>query len=224
MTQTSLSAATLVELEALSLQSGRPLIAVDVDEVLVHFVPHLSRYIGGLGYRMQLDSYQLEGSIFEIGSEDPVPFAGCIELINQFFEHETEAQTPVQGGIEALERLARDAQIVILTNVPRHATQARRRNLDALGIAFPMVVNSGGKGRAMAWLAEQAAAPVAMVDDSVTQIESIARRAPDAFRVHFAEATFIQRLFPTCEAASIQVRDWAGAEAALTDWLDRTTP
>lgn len=224
MTQPPLSAATLTELEALSLTPGAPLIAVDVDEVLVHFVPHLSRYIGGLGYRMQLDSYQLEGSIFEIGSDDPVPFAGCIALINQFFDHETEAQAPVPGGVEALTRLAGRAQIVILTNVPRHATEARRRNLDALGVPFPMVVNSGGKGRAMAWLAEQVAAPVAMVDDSVTQIESIARRAPDAFRVHFAAADFIQRLFPACDAASTQVRDWAGAETVLNDWLDRATP
>ena len=210
-----ISAETLAQLRALALRPDRPLIAVDVDEVLVIFVDHLRRHIRTLGYEMHLVTYQLEGSIFPIGSRNPLPFDGCIELINDFFRTQTLAQAPVPGGEPALTRLARDAQVVILTNVPRHATAMRRANLDALGIHWPMVVNSGGKGRAMAWLAHHVQAPCAFVDDSFKQVESVAKYAPDTIRLHFAWAGFIRRMYPDCEHATVQVHDWDSAETEL---------
>lgn len=215
---------TLSQLRAVPVTPGRPLVAVDVDEVLVVFVDHLSRFIRTLGFEMRLVTYQLEGSMFPLGSDDPLPFDDCIQLINRFFRAETEAQQAIEGGAAALERLAADAQVVILTNVPRHATAARRRNLDALGIAHPLVVNSGGKGRAMAWLAAKAAAPVAFIDDSVKQIESVAKHVPGSVRVHFAWADFIDRIFPECAHATHRVRSWKAAEAALRRGLALSDP
>lgn len=206
---------TLAELRAVPITPGRPLIAVDVDEVLVVFVDHLDRHIRKRGFEMRLVTYQLEGTMFPIGGDTPLPFSDCIDLINGFFHAETERQQPVAGGREALERLSEWAQVVILTNVPRHATKARRVNLDRLGLTYPMVVNSGGKGRALAWLAARAAAPAAMIDDSVRQIESAAKHLPGATRLHFAEAEFIRRIFPGCAHATEQVHDWPGAVAAL---------
>ena len=206
---------TLVQLRAVPIVAGRPLIAVDVDEVLVVFVEHLSRWMQGIGFEMRLLSYQLEGSMFPAGSDVPLPFGDCIAMIRRFFDEQVESQQAIPGGIEALGRLAGDAQIVILTNVPRHATEGRRKNLDALGVPFPLVVNQGGKGRAMAWLAHMAQAPCGFVDDSVTQIESVAKWVPDAVRVHFAWAEFINRVFPECEHATARVRSWDDAEQAL---------
>ena len=215
---------TLAELRAVPVTPGRPLIAVDVDEVLVVFVDHLSRYIRTLGFEMRLVTYQLEGSMFPLGSTDPLPFDDCIELINRFFKAETLGQQAIPGGRAALERLSAAAQVVILTNVPRHATAVRRRNLDALGLRHPLVVNSGGKGRAMAWLAAKAAAPVAFIDDSVKQIESVAKHVPDSVRVHFAWADFIDRIFPECDHATHRVRSWQAAEAALFAGLPLAEP
>lgn len=209
------SAQTLAQLEALEIVAGRPLIAVDVDDCLAVFVDHLHRYIGTLGYEMRLERYELEGSMFPIGSDAALPFEECIRLIHRFFEQECARQQAVPGGAEALRSLSADAQIVILTNVPEFAGDTRRRNLAGLGIPWPMVVNTGGKGRAMAWLADAADAPAAFVDDSVRQIESVAKYAPDVVRLHFAGAEFIRRLFPECAAATCQVHDWEEAERVL---------
>ena len=210
---------TLQQLRAVPVVSGRPLIAVDVDEVLVVFVDHLSRWMRTIGYEMRLVSYQLEGSMFPIGSEQPLPFDECIAMIRRFFDEEVHNQQAIPGGAEALRRLSADAQVVILTNVPRHATTGRRANLNALGIPFPLVVNAGGKGRAMAWLAHHAEAPCAFVDDSVTQIESVAKWVPTAERVHFAWADFINRIFPECAHATGRERSWASTEAHLREKL-----
>lgn len=213
--EADLAPETLQQLRAVPIEAGRPLIAVDVDEVLVVFVDHLSRWMRNIGYEMRLVTYQLEGSMFRIGSEDPLPFDDCIALIRSFFDEEVQNQQAIPGGTASLQRLSADAQIVILTNVPRHATEGRRANLDALGIPYPLVVNAGGKGRAMAWLAHHAQAPCGFVDDSVKQIESVAKWVPAAERVHFAWADFINRIFPDCTHATGRERSWEATEAYL---------
>ncbi len=210
-----ISPQTLAQLEALEVRRRWPLIAVDVDDCLAVFVDHLHSYIGTLGYEMRLERYELEGSMFPIGSDAALPFKECIGLIHRFFEQECARQQAVPGGAEALRSLSADAQIVILTNVPGFAGEARRQNLAGLGIPWPVVVNTGGKGRAMAWLADAADAPAAFVDDSVRQIESVAKHVPDVVRLHFAGAEFIRRLFPECAAATCQVHDWEDAERVL---------
>jgi len=212
---------TLAALQAVPIDPARPLVAVDVDEVLVVFVDHLCRFIGTLGYEMRLERYELEGSMFPQGSDEPLPFDACIALINRFFENECALQQPVPGGAAALDRLSASAQIVILTNVPRHAAASRRANLDGLGLRWPLVVNSGGKGRAMAWLRAQLdpGTPIAFIDDSVNQIESVARHVPEAARLHFAWAPFIRRLFPSCDDATAQVHDWPAAERRILEHI-----
>ena len=105
MSETEIAPQVLAELQALPLERGRPLLAVDADEVLVVFVDHLHRYIRTLGFEMRLVRYELEGSIFPIGSDDPIPFADCIDLINRFFGSETLTQEAVPGAAEALQSL-----------------------------------------------------------------------------------------------------------------------
>ena len=218
-TGAEIPADTLAQLETLDIIPGRPLIAVDADEVMVVFVEHLSRWMETIGFEMRLVRYQLEGSMYPKGSDQALPFDECIALINRYFEEQTLAQRAIPGAPETLARLAEHAQIIVLTNVPRRATEARKENLASLGIPYPVVANSGGKGRAMAWLAAKAQAPTAFIDDSVKQIESVARRAPDVVRIHFAWADFIHRMYPDCEHATCQVRDWAACERELTSRL-----
>ncbi|MEM6663540.1 MAG: hypothetical protein AAF666_15325 [Pseudomonadota bacterium] len=217
--ESELAPETLDQLRAVPIVKGHPLIAVDVDDTLVVFVDHLDRFIRTLGFEMRLVTYQLEGTMFPIGSDEALPFDDCIGLINRFFEEQALEQEPILGGVDALLRLSSLAQIVILTNVPRRATKDRRRNLDHIGLPYPLVVNSGGKGRAMAWLAEHAAAPTALVDDSVSQMQSASIHAPGVIRIHFAGVEHVRRIFPSCEHATAQVHDWAACEERLVTAL-----
>jgi len=205
----------LEQLRAVPVERGRPLLAVDADEVLVYLADHLARWLPSVGFRMRLTQYQLEGSIFPADRDEPVPFDDCLTLIDRFFDAETLNQQPLPGAAVALERLAGAAQVVVLTNVPRRARELRRQNLAALGMGYPLVENAGGKGKALAWLAAKAAAPAAFVDDSLRQHESAARRAPEATRVHFVGASHLRRILPDSPAAHHRVEDWAECEAVL---------
>lgn len=211
---------TLVEqLRALPISPGLPLLAVDADEVLVYLADHLARYLEGIGYRMHLTQYQLEGSIFPHGSDVPVPFDDCLELIDRFFEDETLNQQGVPGAAEALGRLSEAAQVIVLTNVPAHAGAMRRENLAALGMGYPLMVNAGGKGRALSWLRARAEAPVVFIDDSPKQHESAARRAPEVTRIHFLGASHLRRIGVESPAAHHRVEDWEECEALVRDEL-----
>jgi len=210
---------TLEQLESLVIERGRELIVVDVDDCISVYIDHLDRYLAGLGFDLRLTRYQLEGSIFPTGTDDPLPFDDCIELLNRFFHVECRHQELMPGADQALQSLAEDAQIVILTNAPHFAGDDRRANLAERGIPWPVVTNTGGKGRALAWLAARAEAPTAFIDDSVHQIESVARHAPHVLRLHYLGAESVQRLFSHCPDASAQVRDWWDAEAVLREML-----
>lgn len=205
----------VAQLRAVPVRSGLPLLAVDADEVLVYLADHLARYLDGIGYRMHLTHYQLEGSIFLRDSDEPVPFDGCLELIDRFFEEETLNQQAVPGAAESLARLAEAAQVVVLTNVPGHAAGMRRRNLAALGMGYPMVANTGGKGRALQWLAARAQVPMVFIDDSPKQHESAARRTPEVARIHFVGASHVRRILVDSPAAHHRAEDWAACEAVV---------
>jgi hypothetical protein len=222
--EASLDREVLAQLRALKIVPGRPLLAVDADEVLVYLAEHLKRYLATIGFSMRLTQYQLEGSIFPTGSDVPVPFDDCLRLIDRFFEEETLNQVALPGAAEALARLSAWAQVVVLTNVPRHARDLRRRNLAALGMDYPMVENVGGKGRALYWMSARAAAPAAFIDDSLKQHESAARRAPDVTRIHFVGAGHLRRILPESPAAHYRVEGWAECEAVVSRILPGTRP
>lgn len=209
----SLVPRVLDQLRALPIEPGRPLLAVDADEVMVYLAEHLARWLPSVGFRMILTQYQLEGSIYPHDSDDPVPFDDCLRLIDRFFDGEVLNQQAIPGAAEALRRLSEVAQVMVLTNVPRHARALRCRNLAALGMGYPLVENAGGKGRALAWMAAHARAPMAFVDDSPRQHESAARRAPQVTRIHFVGTSHLKRILPDSPAAHHRAEDWAQCEA-----------
>jgi hypothetical protein len=203
---------TLADLRAVPVERGRPLVAVDCDEVMVAFAGHVTRWLPSTGHEMRLTEYRLEGSMFPIGEATPVPFDACIALLDRFFHEETTMQQAIPGAAEALARLARDIQVVILTNAPRFARTDRAVNVRALGMDYPLVVNTGGKGRALEWLRRKAGAPVAFIDDSPQQLAHAARHAPDVTRIHFVGAPHLTEILRESPEAHSRAHDWAEAE------------
>lgn len=215
----SLDPHVLGDLRAAGVVPGRPLLAVDADEVLVDLAGHLARFGQTLGLSMRLERYQLEGAFSDRETGRVLSFQEAIGIIDRFFEDEVRRQQPLPGAVDTLARLSEQAQIVVLTNVPRHGRAGRVENLAGLGIGYPVICNSGGKGRALTWLRAAAGAPVAFVDDSPGQIASAKRRAPEVLRVHFAGAESVARVIPHAPEADHRAASWAEAEPLLTAHL-----
>ena len=107
----------LPQLERLSLDPARPLLVVDVDEVIVGLAGHLGEYAAAHGYSLELTGYKLDGALKRSDGETASD-EEFRTLFKQFFRTETLRQRAYPDAADVLNRLSQQAQVVILTNVP----------------------------------------------------------------------------------------------------------
>jgi hypothetical protein len=195
-------------LEALRLDPDAPLVVVDVDEVLALFMRGFEHFVGRHGLEVRLDKFALFQNIFRPGASEHLDLAAGRELFDRFFESDVEHIDPAPGAREALEALARDASIVVLTNAPAQAREPRGRWLVKHGFDYPFVINAGPKGPAVAALTGMTRGRAAFIDDLLQNLDSVAKAAPDVARFQMVAD---ERLRPLAYAAPEQhprIDDW----------------
>ena len=209
------------QLGALALDPARPLLLTDADEVVLQFVAALELFLSGRGLYLDLSSYALTGNIRRVGDGAPETAEAVKALLADFFDERVEHVLPVPGAAEALAALSRQAQVVVLSNVPFARRAARQRALKAHGMDFPVIANHGPKGAAVAEIVRRMRAPVVFVDDIPSNIASVARAAPETIRLHFIADARLARLSPPCPDCHGRHDDWTSArgfiEAALAE-------
>jgi hypothetical protein len=203
------------EIAGLRLDPAAPLVVVDVDEVLAMFMRGFERFVVGQGYEMRIERFALFQSIFRPGEAEHLDMAAGRLLFEAFFETDVEHIDPAPGAAAALAQLADKAGIVILTNAPPQGREPRARWLVKHGFDYPMVVNSGLKGPAVAALAAMTSGKAAFIDDLLPNLDSVTACAP-------AVATFQMvadaRLRPLAYAAPDRhprIDDWAELGPAI---------
>jgi hypothetical protein len=197
----------LPQLEALEIDPARALLVVDVDEVLVGLAAHLGEFAAENGFALKLTGYKLDGALKRSDGETASP-EEFRALFTDFFETQTLHQRVYSDAANVLKILSSRVQVIILTNVPPYAEEDRIENLRGHGIEYPLVVNYGGKGRALAWLNARTSGPVAFIDDSPTQIASAAKHAPDVVRLHFVGDDHLRGLLGPLPDAHHAPRTW----------------
>ena len=209
-----LSDRVIRELEEAEVKRGDPLVVVDADEVLVHFADDFAHFCAAREITFALREYRLDTAFTD---KDGWPLARdrIDPLLHEFIDNHTHEQREIDGAREALASLAADAQVVVLTNAPVRVRDERIVNLKALGMDYPVIVNEGGKGRALNWLQSRADAPVAFVDDSPIQHESAAKHAEPVRRLHLIGSVLAQPVTPPAEHAHHHTNCWVEAEALI---------
>ncbi len=192
----------------LHIDPERPLIVVDVDEVLGMFMEGFERFIGRHGLEMRIDKFALFQNIYRRGEDQPLDSATGRRLFDAFFELDRHDIEVAPGAREALERLAKAASVVILTNAPAGSRPARARWLIENGLPYTLVVGSGPKGRPVAALAARTRGPVAFVDDLLPNLESVAVEAPGVHRFQMVADPRLRPLAPTAPTRHHRVDEW----------------
>lgn len=200
----------LRELEAAEVTRGRPLLVVDADEVLVEFASHFRQFCEAEGFTFTLTEYSLDTALRDMNGK-PLTREQIAPLIWGFIEGHTHEQWEIPGAADALADLANDAQVVVLTNAPSKMRAERIANLSGLGMDYPVVMNEGGKGRALRWLADRADAPMAFVDDSVAQIGSAAKHAPETTLLHLVGSDLVRPVIGRADKAHHHPETWTEA-------------
>jgi hypothetical protein len=207
---------TVPSLEALGLSLARPLVLVDVDEVLGLFMQGFGRFLAEHGLEFRVDRFALFQNIYRPGAAEHLDIAEGRKLFDAFFATRCHEIEPAPGAIPALTRLARSAEILILSNAPPEAERRRTDWLRAHGLNHPLILNSGPKGPIAAGLVAQTRQPTAFVDDLIPNLDSVKDHSPaTATFQHVAD----ERLRPLAPRSDRHVRidDWA----ELADAIER---
>lgn len=203
----------------------KPLLICDCDEVLLHMVRHFGVWLD--------EAHDVE---FDLSSHDWAqamkPRDGSIltpeamwGYLDGFFPAEMDRQTLVPHARESLALLAEQADIVILTNLRDHCREHRIAQLDAHGIVHRVECNQGGKGRPVKRLVEEHGASVAVfVDDLATHHESVARIAPQVFRLHMVSEPQLAPHVPVAPHAHARIDDWREAQRWISARFADGTP
>jgi hypothetical protein len=193
----------------------RPLLIVDVDEVLAFFLRGFQGFLNGRGYELRMTSFALFQNLYALGGTKAVAFEEGKALFDDFWEHHTDRLEPVPGAAESLAQLSVTAQIVVLTNAPTAAREGRARWLKAHGMDYPLIINAGLKGPECARLAARTSGPAVFVDDLLPNLLSVAQEAPAITLFQSVADPVLRPLAPTDSAVCARHDDWATLLPAL---------
>lgn len=198
----------------LGLSTERPLVLVDVDEVLGLFMQGFGDFLSSRGLEMRIERYALFQNIFRPGASEHLEVAEGRRLFDDFFSGHCHEIEPAPGAIAALNRLARHAEILILSNAPADAEQLRTQWLRKHGLAHPLVLNSGPKGPIAAGLVAQTPHPTAFVDDLIPNLDSVAEHSPETATFQHVADLRLRQYAPRSERHP-RIDDWTELGAAI---------
>jgi hypothetical protein len=192
--------------------SGRPLLISDCDEVILHFVSHFAEWVDeAADLHFALDSPGFAGAL-QTRDGRVVPQERVWPLLDLFFEREMHRQNVVPGAVAALKAIGEAADIVILTNIGDAYQANRVAQLEAFDIRHRVLCNQGGKGRPVLELIGEMQPSVAVfVDDLSVHHESVAKHAPDVWRLHMIAEPRLAARTPPAPHAHARIDDWGEA-------------
>jgi len=198
---------------------SRPLLISDCDEVLLHMVRHFAEWVDEAhGLSFALDTPGFREAVRHKDTGAPVAEDRIWPLLDGFFDTEMHRQNVVPGAVEALRDIGEHAEIVILTNVGDDYQAGRVEQLAAFDIHHRVVCNRGGKGRPVVELIEELQPSVAVfVDDLAVHHQSVAKHAPQVWRLHMVAEPVVAAHMPAAPHAHARIDEWSQARGWILD-------
>lgn len=209
---------TVRQIAELSLDT-RPLLVLDVDDVVLEFLNPFMRYLGRQDAELRLDSFRLFGNIYDLKSGTALANERIQVLIDEFFAAQAEWQARAGDAAETIAALAEDVEVVMLTAMPHRHRATRRSYLDALGMTYPLVTTEAPKGPALKALRGDHERPVAFIDDMPHNLASVQISMPEAHLFHLTAAPVLRPLLPPLPEGAIVVDDWREAGPKIAEIL-----
>ena len=201
-------------LSELGLSTERPLVLVDVDEVLGLFMQGFGDYVAEHGLEMRIERFALFQNLYRPGETEHLPVADGKALFDSFFATRCHEIEPAPGGIAALKRLSKSAEVLILSNAPAEAEQLRTEWLRKHDMPHPLILNSGPKGPIAASLVAQTAQKTAFVDDLLSNLDSVQDHSPSTATFQHVADLRLRPYAPKSDRHP-RVDDWADLAEAI---------
>ena len=197
----------------------RPLLVLDVDDVVLEFIRPFPHYLKSRGFGLTLASFRLTGNIAETATGRLIEQPEVTALLGEFFDTQADWQSITDGAADALAMLGQGAEIVMLTAMPHRHRAVRRAHLDALGLNYPLLTTEMAKGPAIAKLRGAKERPVAFVDDQPSNLVSARNSVADAHLFHLMADNSLRAFLPPTPEDIISVEDWREAAPKIAGAL-----
>ncbi len=201
-------------LESLGLASSRPLVIVDVDEVLGLFMLGFGAFVAEHGCELRFERFALFQNIYRPGATEHLDLAEGRKLFDEFFRSRCGEIEPAPGAVEALRRLERRAEILILSNAPAEAEALRGDWLKRHGLPRALILSSGPKGPVTAGLVAQTMGRTAFVDDLIPNLDSVAEHSPTTATFQHVADLRLRPLAPRSDRHR-RIDDWTDLGEAI---------
>lgn len=189
----------------------RPLLVLDVDDVLMEFIRPFVRYLGSEGFAIDLKSFRLFENISSARNGEIASRETVRGLIDGFFSAQSSWQGAVAGAAEAISALAPTAEVVMLTAMPHRHRATRRLHLDELGFPYPLVTTESAKGPAIRQLRGETGRPVAFVDDIPNNLTSARAALADVHLFHLMAMPSLRSLLAPLPEDVVTDDHWPSA-------------
>jgi len=193
----------------------RPLIVCDVDDVVLHFFAPFLTFLDGEGHEFLPRSFRLTGNIVSKLNGTAMEEKDVHRLIEAFFEAQEQWQTPFDHVVDTLGDFSKDADIVFLTAMPPQFWAQRRRLLDRLGLAYPLLASLQPKGPIVRSLHAKRTLPVVFVDDMAHNLHSVGEHVPDCLLINLKPDSIVHRMAPAAPAGIYEANEWSQAAPLL---------
>ncbi|WP_312794327.1 hypothetical protein [Tianweitania sp.] len=197
----------------------RPLLVLDVDDVLLEFLRVFPNFLDQQGFELKLRTFKLTGNIVDKLTREEADPQQVTAMIDEFFGAQADWQPLAEGAADALASFGDAAEIVLLTAMPHRHRDTRRAHLDALGLNYPLLTTEAPKGPAVRRLRGETKRPVAFVDDIPHNLASVLRAVPDAHVFHMMADPEVRALLDPLEDGMHHVTTWADAAPRIADAL-----
>lgn len=197
---------------------SRPLVISDCDEVLLHMVAHFKEWLEeSEGVRFELKGNNFGTAMRWADTGEPLEQKDIWRFLGGFFDTQMHRQLPIAGAIQGINRLAEEADVVILTNLNDDRRERRMRQLAEHGVHARVYTNQGPKGPALkAILDEFSPSKAVFIDDLPQHHQSAAETVPGVSRLHLCGEPMI--------APHIDCAHEAGHAHARIDRWDEALP
>lgn len=197
----------------------RPLLVLDVDEVILEFVRPFMSFLNSQGLEHRLNSFRLHGNVIDLKSGLAIEDERVTMLIDDFFAAQHDWQTVAEGAGDAISGIAAGVEIVMLTAMPHRHRATRRALLDQIGFPYPLLTTEAAKGPAIRQLRGDQPRPVAFVDDIPHNLVSVRAAVADAHLFNLTTFPGLRALLPPLPDGITIVDDWREAAPLIADAL-----
>ncbi|MEP0392330.1 MAG: HAD family hydrolase [Erythrobacter sp.] len=203
---------------------SRPLVISDCDEVILHMVAPFKVWLeASQGIDFDLSDGDFGKALRWKESGEPLAPDEIWKKLGGFFDTQMDSQLPIAGAINALNTLAQDADLVVLTNLVDFRRDHRAKQLAGHGLHAKVYTNQGPKGPALAKIIEEFRPSKALfIDDLAQHHASVKETTPHVTRLHLCGEPMISSAIPCAHQAGdahARIDQWSEALPWLTQQL-----